>query len=169
MYDTAFVDSTEAANSFDSIADLYDSVRPGYPSLLYHDIKSLVRLSDHASILDIGCGTGISTRVFAQASHSIVALDPGAALLNQCRTNLRTFTQAHREPNRHLLFPPLSVESVAFPPAVQGPKRWVAALHRVDPDREWLCPSHPPMCEDGLDSWGQWNPGRRPADRRPGI
>ena len=74
--------------SYDSVSDLYDAVRPGYPQPLYRDICALLSVQPHSSVLDIGCGTGKSTRVFAGHGHPVVALDPGDSMLSRCRANL---------------------------------------------------------------------------------
>lgn len=83
------------AKSFDSIATLYDAARPGYPQQLYVDVISLLDVADGASILDIGCGTGKSTLLFAQGHHCITALDPGHSMLEACRQTLRDFPDVH--------------------------------------------------------------------------
>jgi SAM-dependent methyltransferase len=77
---------------FDSIAELYDSVRPGYPDLLFQDIERISELPRPASVLDIGCGTGKSTLPLAQRGHHVVALDPGERMLTVCRRNLHDFS-----------------------------------------------------------------------------
>jgi 2-polyprenyl-3-methyl-5-hydroxy-6-metoxy-1,4-benzoquinol methylase len=36
-------------------------------------------------ILDIGCGSGITTRIFADAGFSVVGIEPSAAMINLAR------------------------------------------------------------------------------------
>ncbi|MEZ2130943.1 MULTISPECIES: class I SAM-dependent methyltransferase [unclassified Sinorhizobium] len=43
-------------------------------------------------ILDIGCGTGLLTRLFAAAGHRATGLDPAAAMLDVARANDRAGT-----------------------------------------------------------------------------
>jgi ubiquinone/menaquinone biosynthesis C-methylase UbiE len=83
----------DRAFSFDTIAEIYDAVRPDYPAQLYQDMVAFLGLSPTATVLDIGCGTGKSTRLFAGAAHRIVALDPGERLLSRCRANLRDYPE----------------------------------------------------------------------------
>lgn len=79
---------------FNGLADLYDSSRPGYPPLLFDDLELLSRLPRDARILDVGCGTGKSTEGFARRGYRIVALDPGAKMLELCRKNLQGYRNA---------------------------------------------------------------------------
>ncbi len=71
----------EPARSFDTIAELYERVRPGYPNALFDDLMSLAGIRSGSRVLEIGCGTGKATRSLASRGLRIVALDPGAHLL----------------------------------------------------------------------------------------
>lgn len=82
-----------AAESFNHIAELYDRARPSYPSQLYYDVSALLDIRPEASVLDIGCGTGKSTALFARHGHPVLALDPGSELLAVCRRNLQGFAR----------------------------------------------------------------------------
>ena len=73
---------------FDTVARLYDAVRPSYPPLLAADIQFLSKLEDDSSVLDVGCGTGKSTEPFAKLGYKVHALDPGLDLLAVCRERL---------------------------------------------------------------------------------
>ncbi|NMB45574.1 MAG: class I SAM-dependent methyltransferase [Firmicutes bacterium] len=74
---------------FDAVAELYESSRPGYPSLLIEDLLWLSRISPGAHILDVGCGTGKSTEPFARRGFQVCALDPGANMLALCKKKLQ--------------------------------------------------------------------------------
>jgi SAM-dependent methyltransferase len=73
---------------FDKVAKLYDSARPGYPNELYQKIIEYAELGPNDPILEIGCGTGQATFFFASAGFNILALDPGANLLDLAKENL---------------------------------------------------------------------------------
>ncbi|MEV0586868.1 class I SAM-dependent methyltransferase [Nonomuraea sp. NPDC050310] len=67
---------------FDRVADAYDAARPGYPDGLFEALTELsgVRLPG-ALVVDVGAGTGISTRALLAHGARVVALDPGAGML----------------------------------------------------------------------------------------
>ena len=60
------------AGSFGEDALIYDRARPSYPDAMIDD---LVRDSARA-ILDVGCGTGISTRAFSTRGLNILGIEP---------------------------------------------------------------------------------------------
>jgi SAM-dependent methyltransferase len=70
---------------FDSVAELYERARPGYPELLVDDLIRLAEVPNSGDILDIGCGTGKSTEPFVKRLFKITALDPGGKMLGICR------------------------------------------------------------------------------------
>lgn len=66
--------------SFDVFAETYHSVRPGYPTELYEDIKDLCGISSVSRLLEIGAGSGIATTELAKFGCRIVAIEPGSHL-----------------------------------------------------------------------------------------
>lgn len=77
--------------TFDTVAQLYDDVRPRYPEQLISDVSSLSELPPKANILEIGAGTGIATLPFAEQGHQITAIELGASLAAVARKNLAEF------------------------------------------------------------------------------
>lgn len=73
---------------FDEVAQLYDEVRPGYPAQLVDDALSLAALPDDGRILEVGCGSGQATRMFAPRGLEMVCLEPGAKLAALAAKNL---------------------------------------------------------------------------------
>ena len=74
--------------TFDAVASSYDNARPGYPTALFDDIRSLSGLTRLDAVLELGCGTGKATRALADISREVVALDPGGQLLAMARSLL---------------------------------------------------------------------------------
>ena len=62
--------------AFGSAAELYDAVRPSYPS---EAVRWLVGEAPRR-ILELGAGTGIFTRVLEASGHEVVAIEPDAEM-----------------------------------------------------------------------------------------
>jgi ubiquinone/menaquinone biosynthesis C-methylase UbiE len=65
------------ASSFDSIADLYERVRPGYPDEVVRWLVGDAPLD----VLDLAAGTGKLTRKLVALGHRVVAVDPSREML----------------------------------------------------------------------------------------
>jgi len=76
------IDSRER---FSDAADLYDKHRPGYPQELLDWVVTACRLGPSGVVADVGCGTGISTRLFAARGFDVTGLDPNEAMLARAR------------------------------------------------------------------------------------
>ena len=63
------------------MAELYDEVRPGYPEQLVEDVITLFRVPDGGRILEVGCGPGNGTRLFAERGYEMVCLEAGDGIL----------------------------------------------------------------------------------------
>jgi SAM-dependent methyltransferase len=61
---------------FDGRAELYARHRPDYPAAAIHCIISTAQLGPQSLLVDIGCGTGISSRQFAAAGIAVLGLEP---------------------------------------------------------------------------------------------
>jgi SAM-dependent methyltransferase len=73
---------------FDEVADLYDRVRPGYPSALIDDAITLAAIAPSARVLEIGSGTGKATEAFVRRGLRVVGIEPGASLARVARQRL---------------------------------------------------------------------------------
>jgi SAM-dependent methyltransferase len=71
--------------TFDDVAALYDAARPDYPRALFDDIAAFARLSPGDTVLEVGCGSGQATKDFAERGYRMVAIDPGARLIEIAR------------------------------------------------------------------------------------
>ncbi|RPI31208.1 MAG: class I SAM-dependent methyltransferase [Chloroflexota bacterium] len=83
--------------SFDQVAELYDTYRPSYPAELVQFVVSASRMPADARILEIGCGTGIATRLFAAPGYSMVCIEPGANLAALAQKQLEADQQVSIE------------------------------------------------------------------------
>jgi ubiquinone/menaquinone biosynthesis C-methylase UbiE len=67
--------------SFDQVAEMYDTYRPGYPHEMVDYIVSASGIGPSAHVLDIGCGTGKAAESFARRGYTLTCIDPGANML----------------------------------------------------------------------------------------
>lgn len=75
---------TERASGrvFDRVAAAYDTARPGYPDGLFEALAELAGVRwPGALVVDVGAGTGISSRALAARGARVIAVDPGAGML----------------------------------------------------------------------------------------
>ncbi|HDS1220690.1 class I SAM-dependent methyltransferase [Stenotrophomonas sp. TWI143] len=70
-------DSTERFSS--RVAD-YVRYRPDYPPALMEWLHGPMGVGHDARVADIGAGTGISSRLFLDTGHPVVAVEPNAAM-----------------------------------------------------------------------------------------
>jgi SAM-dependent methyltransferase len=65
---------------FDSVAELYDRVRPAYPEAVFDDLAELAGLPPGAHVVEVGPGTGQATQALARRDWAVTAIEPGPAL-----------------------------------------------------------------------------------------
>lgn len=70
------------ARSFGSVADVYESARPGYPA----EAVAWLARPDEPRVVDVGAGTGKLTRLLVAGGHEVVAVDPSDQMLRVLRT-----------------------------------------------------------------------------------
>ncbi len=67
-------------NNFDALSKDYDAARRGYPTDLFRYLKGIIPAKE-SQILDIGCGTGISTRQLKQYGFKPIGSDIGLEMI----------------------------------------------------------------------------------------
>lgn len=88
--------SREKSIDYDKVSRVYDNVRVGDPEMI-HQILQGTSLNRASLVLDIGCGTGNNTILFAEATHARVAgLDISYGMLEKAneKTKKIPFVQA---------------------------------------------------------------------------
>jgi len=73
-------------NNFGSMSNEYDKARRGYPDEVFEYLKSLVN-KDNLVTLDVGCGTGISTRQLKAYSFEVIGSDKDEAMIKVAINN----------------------------------------------------------------------------------
>ncbi|HEV3258970.1 MAG TPA: class I SAM-dependent methyltransferase [Gemmataceae bacterium] len=68
---------------FTGLAGLYAQCRPGYPDEALDFIVERCGLGSESVLVDVGCGTGISARLFARRGVPIIGIEPNAEMRAQ--------------------------------------------------------------------------------------
>jgi len=66
---------------FSATVDDYHRYRPSYPAGFVDWLLQLAQVRRGAVVLDLGCGTGITTRLFSERGLRVVGTDPNAQML----------------------------------------------------------------------------------------
>ncbi|GGV20490.1 class I SAM-dependent methyltransferase [Streptomyces spectabilis] len=81
--------SAEFALSFESVAAQYAASRPGYPPGLFTTVQDLADAPlKGATVVDVGAGTGIATRLLRERGARVIAVEPGPEMGAQLRAAL---------------------------------------------------------------------------------
>src|SRR5262249_57172112 len=70
---------------FTKTAALYARCRPSYPPAAIDWILATAQLAPGASAVDLGCGTGIATRLLAARGLHVLGVDPNEEMLAHAR------------------------------------------------------------------------------------
>jgi SAM-dependent methyltransferase len=68
---------------FSGMAELYAKCRPDYPAEAVDFILARCGLGPGARLVDVGCGTGISARLFARRGLEVIGIEPNADMRRQ--------------------------------------------------------------------------------------
>lgn len=77
------MDTTER---FSGLAEIYASARPAYPEKAIDYIVDRCNLKTGSVLVDIGCGTGISSRLLAARGMDVIGVEPNADMIEKART-----------------------------------------------------------------------------------
>lgn len=92
---------TPRALSFDRAAAQYGAARPGYPDALLAAVEELAgRPLRGARTLDVGAGTGISTRRLHDRGAAVVAVEPGPGMAAELHRTLPDVPLVRGDGNR---------------------------------------------------------------------
>jgi len=112
---------------FDAAAEDYDAARPGYPEALFDAIEERAPARRPLRILEIGCGTGQATRVWARRGHEVLAVELGARMCELARRNLAAWPRIEI---RNVAFEDAELPAGAFDVLFAA-----SSFHWVDPER----------------------------------
>jgi SAM-dependent methyltransferase len=70
----------DPADRYSDRVDDYERHRPGYPPALIEWLRAHGALPPHATVADVGAGTGISSAPFLDAGCAVMSVEPNAAM-----------------------------------------------------------------------------------------
>ena len=73
---TTDLSNLDPTGRFSGLAKVYAKARPSYPDSAIDFIVTKCALSSNSLIADIGCGTGISSRLFAKRGIAVLGIEP---------------------------------------------------------------------------------------------
>jgi SAM-dependent methyltransferase len=73
---------------FSGLAEIYSKSRPSYPREAIDQAVARCDLTPGSLLVDVGCGTGISSRLFAERGMRVIGIEPNA--------DMRAAASAHR-------------------------------------------------------------------------
>lgn len=76
-------DFTGNIERFTGFASLYDQCRPAPPEILGRFLTTQAQTPRPSLVVDLGCGTGLSTRYWADKAERVIGLDPTDAMRDQ--------------------------------------------------------------------------------------
>lgn len=65
---------------FTGFADHYDAYRPSPPEILSRILLEMARADSSATVVDLGCGTGLSTRYWSGKVARVIGIEPTDAM-----------------------------------------------------------------------------------------
>jgi SAM-dependent methyltransferase len=125
-------DRATRSRSFETVAAAYERHRPDYPEEALRWAVDRLGLSGSARVLDLGAGTGKLTRGLVALGFDVVAVEPGAPMLEQLRAAVPQ-AEAHEGPAESIPLPDSSVDAAFAGQAYHwfDRERAVPELHRV--------------------------------------
>ena len=84
--------STSSLNwTFDTVADTYEKLRPGYVDELYQNIFEYKSINNTSRVVEVGIGGGQATLPFLQTGCNLIAVDYGENFCEICREKFKEF------------------------------------------------------------------------------
>ena len=124
MTNLAHLDPT---NRFTGLAELYARSRPSYPGDVVDYVLARCGLQRGALVIDVGCGTGISSRLFAARGLRVLAIEPNAEM--RARAEAEPIPPGAAE----LAYRPGRAEATGLPDACADAVLSAQAFHWFEP------------------------------------
>jgi SAM-dependent methyltransferase len=117
---------------FTGLADKYAKYRPSYPAQAIEYIRTHCGLQPDSLLVDVGCGTGISARLFASLGVDVIGIEPNAEM----RATAAATSPGPAE--RPVSFRDGKAEATGLPAGVADLVLAAQAFHWFEPDAALL-------------------------------
>jgi ubiquinone/menaquinone biosynthesis C-methylase UbiE len=94
-------DLAQNIERFSGFADVYDKYRPQPPDVLAEILCSLAEVEQPALVVDLGCGTGLSTRYWGARAQQVIGVDPSPDMLKQAEAATSAANVHYRQGTSH--------------------------------------------------------------------
>src|ERR1035437_5729466 len=78
------------AARFSGFADIYDSSRPAVPKAVADILSQLAQVIRPRLVVDLGCGTGLSTRLWAGRANKAIGIEPNPDMRRQANKTTKS-------------------------------------------------------------------------------
>lgn len=89
------------AHRFRGSAQSYDLSRPAPPPVLCRMIEQFAAIQTPALVVDLGCGTGLSTRYWSERAHQVIGVEPNLDMLAVARARTTAENTTYRHAHSH--------------------------------------------------------------------
>jgi len=81
--------------TFDTVAAVYDKIRPGYVEELYKTIFEYVKIGEDSRVIEVGSGTGQATEPVLKTGCELTAVEYGANLSEILKEKFKAYKKFH--------------------------------------------------------------------------
>lgn len=78
------------ADRFTGFADKYNAYRPQPPIVVIDILTQLAQMDRPKLVVDLGCGTGLSTRIWADRAEEVIGVEPSADMRREAESKTAT-------------------------------------------------------------------------------
>jgi ubiquinone/menaquinone biosynthesis C-methylase UbiE len=114
--------------SFAKVADAYEAYRLGYTGLVWDHLAHSCGLVPGADVVDLGCGTGLSSLPLIERGANVIGIEPDAEMLARAEGALGDRARFQRGRAEELPLPDASVDLVVAAQAAH----WFEEPHAGD-------------------------------------
>ena len=114
---------------FSGIADLYDAYRPQAPVVLLELLTQLAQVERPRLVVDLGSGTGLSTRLWAPRAEQVIGVEPNADMRAQAEARTAADSNA-----RNVRYVGAISSQTGLPDASADIVTCSQSLHWMDPE-----------------------------------
>lgn len=105
-------DLSPIVERFSGFADVYDRYRPSPPSVLLDLLPQLAQVRSPRLVVDLGSGTGLSTRIWAARADEVIGIEPSEDMRREAEARTTADNVSYRPGFSHETALPASCADV---------------------------------------------------------